>query len=183
MCPALLTTDSSPQLKWLHNRQPVLLSCAADVDAWLRGSEAGEAGPSGATAARLLSRLVQPEATPVLAWHPVSTKLNKAGAEDGPHLAEKCEREATRHAGSVAALFAKKNAAAAAAAASQPASGGSDGAAASAPPPPHKAFAPAAAAGARTPAGDGKRKRSSGGTPPKGQRSVAALFGKPGPAA
>ena len=131
----------------------------------------------GASPVAVLREVSRPEAGPPLAWHPVSTRINKGGEVEGPQCCAPAPREAERGAGSVAALFAKaqpRAAAPAAAAEAEPrvqAEAASPGAAAATP--------AKRAAAQPSPASDAKRaKPAAKHTPPKGQRSVAAFFAK-----
>lgn len=65
----VLTTDSAPELQWLHDRQPVFLS-KESAQRWLDLSE---------DASELLPIIRKPSATVdnvQLVWHPVSKKMN-----------------------------------------------------------------------------------------------------------
>jgi putative SOS response-associated peptidase YedK len=91
----ILTTDASAQLRWLHDRMPVFLRSDDEERAWLvrlttrapdgvvAGAEACVAllQEGGASPVAVLRAVSRPEAGPALAWHPVSTRLNKGDAE------------------------------------------------------------------------------------------------------
>ena len=181
---AILTTDASAQLRWLHDRMPVFLRSEADERAWLvrvvvlrllqvpRLTRAAQEG--GASPVAVLREVSRPEAGPPLAWHPVSTRLNKGAAVEGPQCCAPAPREAERGAGSVAALFAKAQPRAAAEAEPrEQAEATSPGAAAATTPAKRAAAQP-------SPASDAKRAKTATKhtPPPKGQRSVAAFFAK-----
>ena len=126
----------------------------------------------------VLREVSRPEAGPPLAWHPVSTRLNKGDAV-GPQCCVPAPREAERGAGSVAALFAKAQPRTAGTAAAEVEAKGAEptspGAGAA-----HATPVKRAAAAAPSPASDAKRAKPAGKhtPPPKGQRSVAAFFAK-----
>jgi putative SOS response-associated peptidase YedK len=197
----ILTTDSAPQLRWLHDRMPVILPDDAAVAAWLEGD----------AHARTLRQVSRPEAAPALAWRAVSTGINNAaeGAE-GPGCCVAATRAAEKDTGSVAALFARagggsgvKRAAeadaedaaaegeawaaegsahaprpdggAAAQEKARAGNGGGGGAAPAAPMPLHAQQEGASPA----PASARKRPKPKAATPlPKGQRSLASFFTK-----
>lgn len=71
---AVLTTEASKHVAFLHDRMPVMLARPGDCDAWL----ASRLDP------KALGRLSAPEAAPRLAWHRVTTQLNKQGELEGP---------------------------------------------------------------------------------------------------
>jgi len=96
----ILTKDAGSALRWLHDRQPVFLS-EEDATAWLH--------TPACDVERLLQRLASPDASPRLAWHPVSVRLNK-GDHDDPDCLTPMKREVEKNAGSVAALFARHSA-------------------------------------------------------------------------
>jgi putative SOS response-associated peptidase YedK len=94
----ILTTDAASQMRWLHDRMPVLLPDGAAVAAWLEGD----------APARTLREVSRPAAAPPLAWHTVSTGINNAaGGAEGPACCAPAARAAEKDTGSVAALFAR----------------------------------------------------------------------------
>ena len=123
----------------------------------------------------VLREVSRPEAGPPLAWHPVSTRLNKGAEVEGPQCCLPAPREAERGAGSVAALFAKAQPRAVSAAAAEEEAKGAEPASpgAAAATPAKRALAGAAQ---QSPASSAKRAKHT--PPPKGQRSVAAFFAK-----
>jgi putative SOS response-associated peptidase YedK len=94
----ILTKDAPPSTRWLHDRLPVFLS-AEEADAWL------DVGSADVSPERLLQRISSPEAGVELAWHPVSTRLNKGDVDDAACMTP-TKREVERNAGSIAMLFA-----------------------------------------------------------------------------
>lgn len=95
----ILTKDAPPSTRWLHDRLPVFLN-AKQADAWL-DVRSTEVSPE-----RLLQCVSAPEAGVELAWHPVSTSVNKGDIDDSACMTP-TKREVERHAGSIATLFAK----------------------------------------------------------------------------
>lgn len=138
----------------------------------------------------VLRAVSRPEAGPSLAWHPVSTRINKGGDMEGPVCCAPAPRAAERDAGSVAALFARSAAAQRIAEADDDAA--AQGEAWEAEGTPHAPRVDAASPAAATPGSakrmgaapqqspDAKRAKAGGKhtPPPKGQRSVAAFFAK-----
>eukprot|EP00803_Ostreobium_quekettii_P008508 evm.model.scf_1254.4 EVM.evm.TU.scf_1254.4 scf_1254:23227-27444(+) len=70
---AIVTTDSSKRLSWLHGRMPVVLRTLDAIDEWLDPS----------FGAAFLSKLCAPYNGRDLAWHPVTHSIGKLGF-DGP---------------------------------------------------------------------------------------------------
>ncbi|KAK9747840.1 hypothetical protein RND81_02G018100 [Saponaria officinalis] len=68
----ILTTESSSNLQWLHDRMPVILGDKASTDMWLNGSSDTK-----------LNAVLKPYENSDLAWYPVSSVMNKASF-DGP---------------------------------------------------------------------------------------------------
>ena len=94
----ILPQDAPPATRWLHDRLPVFLS-AEEADMWL------DVGCTDVSPERLLQRISSPEAGVELAWHPVSTRVNKGNVDD-PACMTPTKREVERNAGSIATLFA-----------------------------------------------------------------------------
>jgi hypothetical protein len=139
----------------------------------------------------VLRAVSRPEAGPALAWHPVSTRINKGGDMEGPECCAPAPRAAERDAGHVAALFARSAAAQRIAEADDAADAAARGEAWEAEGTPHAPRLDAASPAAATPGSnkrqaapqqspDAKRAKAAGKhtPPPKGQRSVAAFFAK-----
>ncbi|KAG2145482.1 uncharacterized protein EDB93DRAFT_1207439 [Suillus bovinus] len=90
---AIITTNASPSLSWLHDRQPVILISDADVTRWLDTS-------SNAWSAEL-GKLLQP--TEGLICYQVPKDVGKVGAESPAFI----QPVATRRDG-IKAMFAKQ---------------------------------------------------------------------------
>jgi len=145
----MLTMEATPALAWLHHRQPVVLPGSEAQAAWV--------GPDTAAALRLLAAVTRPDGQPPLTWHPVAASLAKPGTPDTPACAAPVRRAVEAGAGSVAALFAK-------------AAGGAS---------PSPGAKRAREEGCTEAGREGKSPaKAAKGTPVKGQRSVAAFFGR-----
>ena len=149
---AIVTRPGLPQLEWLHDRSPLLLT-PQEAEQWLA---------EGAAYAGLLRAHTEgsAEAAPLRSW-PVTTALNSIGnAMEGPECTRECARALVENTGSIAALFAARGA-------------GAAGPRGEAPPPVREpAVSPATARGPlqRTPK---KRKPS---WDASGQRSLKSFF-------
>jgi len=95
---SMLTKDAS-RLRWLHDREPVLLT-KEEADVWLDVSN------TDMSAERLLQRVSAPEAGVPLTSHPVSPRMSKGDVDD-PACMTPAKREVERDAGNLASLFAK----------------------------------------------------------------------------
>ncbi|CAG9464518.1 unnamed protein product [Pedinophyceae sp. YPF-701] len=83
----VLTTDSSEQLRWLHDRMPVLCQTPQARDLWL--GDAVSPGPDIASA--LMNAAEDGRRQPLrFEWWPVTLQLNRIGAVDGPQCVQHC---------------------------------------------------------------------------------------------
>ncbi|KGN44679.1 uncharacterized protein LOC101206083 isoform X1 [Cucumis sativus] len=68
----ILTTSSSPALKWLHDRMPVILGDKERMDMWLNDSSSSK-----------YDSVLKPYEAPDLVWYPVTPSMGKPSF-DGP---------------------------------------------------------------------------------------------------
>mmetsp|Transcript_43682 Transcript_43682/g.81686 ORF Transcript_43682/g.81686 Transcript_43682/m.81686 type:complete len:476 (+) Transcript_43682:126-1553(+) len=96
---AILTTDVSPKLRWLHNRMPVVLSSEQARLQWLE--------PKTEVSAKTFAGLFEPYNGDDVVWWPVSSRMNKLGV-DGPECCQEVARAVKQHAGDIGALFKRR---------------------------------------------------------------------------
>ncbi|KAI9571872.1 hypothetical protein HD554DRAFT_2070172 [Boletus coccyginus] len=93
---AIVTTDASKALSWLHDRQPVILSSAEEIDRWLDTSQTWSSD---------LARLLHPweDTTAPLQCYQVPKEIGKVGTESPKFIEPVADRK-----DGIMAMFAKQ---------------------------------------------------------------------------
>ncbi|KAF8388507.1 hypothetical protein HHK36_027181 [Tetracentron sinense] len=91
----ILTTCSSSELQWLHDRMPVILGNKGSTDAWLNGSSSSE-----------FNTMLKPYEDPDLVWYPVTPAMGKSSF-DGPECIKEIHMK-TEEKNLISKFFSKK---------------------------------------------------------------------------
>ncbi|XP_021762821.1 uncharacterized protein LOC110727562 [Chenopodium quinoa] len=92
----IVTTDSSSDLKWLHDRMPVILGDEASTDLWLNGSSDTK-----------FNTVLKPYEKADLIWYPVTMAMNKASF-DGPECIKEIPLKSEQQSNPITKFFSKK---------------------------------------------------------------------------
>ncbi|XP_010244070.1 PREDICTED: uncharacterized protein LOC104587981 [Nelumbo nucifera] len=90
----ILTTCSSSNLQWLHDRMPVILGNKESIDAWLKGSTSKS------------ESVLKPYEDPDLVWYPVTPAMGKPSF-DGPECIKEIQLKSEEKS-SISKFFSKK---------------------------------------------------------------------------